>query len=162
MHCYTAWLNDLQWVQNSLARLVCNALYCSPSLPLLKSLHWLPVIERVEFVLTTMTYKVRLNQQPSYLLQHIGRHQPVRSLRSSNSVLINVPSIKTATTTLTFCITPQLSGIVCHPESRDTSSQPQFLHQLKGHLFQRVFGWPWLPGFSVSLPNWQIIYGAIT
>jgi len=44
---YTAWrknLNSLQRVQNSLARLVCNALYRSPSQPLFKSLHWLTVM----------------------------------------------------------------------------------------------------------------------
>jgi len=35
---------------------------------------------------------------------------------------------------------------------RETSSQPQFLRRLKGYLFQRVFGWRWLPSASASLP----------
>jgi len=39
--------DNMQRVQNSLARLICNAMYRCSSQPLFKSLHWLPVIERI-------------------------------------------------------------------------------------------------------------------
>ena len=94
--------NSLQRVQNSLARVVCNAPHRSPPQPLLKSLHWLPVIERVEYKLAAMTYKVLLHQEPSYLLQHIDQYKPVRTLRSSNSALLNVPPTKTITAARAF------------------------------------------------------------
>jgi hypothetical protein len=44
-------LNSLQRIQKSLARVVCNAPYRCSAQPLLKSLHWLPIIERVEYKL---------------------------------------------------------------------------------------------------------------
>jgi len=83
---------------------------------------------------------------------HNGQHQPICSLRSSNSVLLTVSSTKTATAARAFHVSNptiwnSLSSVV-----KETSSQPQFLRRLKGHLFQRVFDWPWLPGASVSLP----------
>ena len=38
----------------------------SPSLPLLKQLHWLPVSYRIDFKLSTLTYRA-LSTQPTYL-----------------------------------------------------------------------------------------------
>jgi hypothetical protein len=131
--------NSLQRVQNSLARVVCNAPYRSPPQPLLKSLHWLPVIERVEYKLAAMTYKVLLHQEPSYLLQHIDQYKPVRTLRSSNSTLLNVPPTKTITAARAFRISAPTVWNSLPSEVRESSSQPQFLRRLKGHLFQRVF-----------------------
>ena len=100
--------DGLQRVQNSLARLVCKAPYRCSSQPLLKSLHWLPVTERVMYKIATLTYKVRLHQQPSYLLQHIGLYHPARSLHSSNSMLLTVPPTKTVTELALSVFPPQL------------------------------------------------------
>ena len=118
-----------------------TAPYRCSSQTLLKLLHCLPVIERVEYIIAAMTYKIRLHQQPSYLLQHISQYQPACSLRSSNSVLLTVPpTTKTITVTRASCIsTPTVSNSL--PSAvREASSQPQFLCRLKGHLFQHVFG----------------------
>jgi len=108
-------VNSLQRVQNCLARLACHSSYRSPSQPLLKSLHWiwLPVIERVKYKLAAMTYKVQRHQQPSYLLKHIGHHQPVRSLRSSNSVLLTVQSTKTTIAARAHFVCADLKDIWC-------------------------------------------------
>jgi hypothetical protein len=132
--------SDLQRIQNSLARLVCKAPYRSSSQPLLKSLHWLPVTERVAYKLAALAYKVRLHQQPSYLLQHINQYQPARPLRSSNSMLLTVPPTKTVTAARAFCVSAPTVWNSLPTTVRDTSSLPQFLHRLKGHLFQRAFG----------------------
>jgi hypothetical protein len=132
--------NGLQRVQNSLARLVCKAPYRCSSQPLLKSLHWLPVTERVMYKIAALTYKVRLHQQPSYLLHHITQYQPARSLRSSNSMLLTVPPTKTATAARAFCVSAPTIWNSLPSTVRDTSSLPQFLHRLKGHLYQRAFG----------------------
>ena len=74
--------NSLQRIQNSLAKVVCNAPYRSPPQPLLKSLHWLPVIEHVEYKLAAMTYKVLLHHEPS------STHRPIQT--SSNSTVIKL------------------------------------------------------------------------
>ena len=56
-------LSKLQRVQNCLAR----APRFSPSLPLLKQLHWLPVNYRIKFKLSTLTYRALAIHQPPYL-----------------------------------------------------------------------------------------------
>jgi hypothetical protein len=92
-------------MQNALIRVVFNASYRCSCLPLLKSLHWLPVEERVEYKIASMTYKARLYQQPSYLREYIKLYQPARSLRSSNCSLLTVPPVtknKTATRAFQF------------------------------------------------------------
>ena len=53
--------------------------------PILKSLHWLKVNERIEYKLLSLTYKVLTTAQPSYLHNLISL-QPPRSTRSSSVV----------------------------------------------------------------------------
>jgi len=74
--------------------------------------------------------RVRPTTTPSYLLQHIGLHQPVHSLRSSNSVLITVPSTKTATAARAFRISAPTVWNSLPCVVRETSSQPQCLRQI--------------------------------
>ena len=84
-------LAKLQQVQNCLARVVLRAPRFSPSLPLLKQLHWLPVIYQINFKLSTLTLST---QQPPYLasLLHLS-NIPVQ-LRSSISQELFIPKTK--------------------------------------------------------------------
>jgi len=141
--------------------------------------YWNPCIHRTCWVQTrrndVQSSSTPALQQPSYLLQHICQHQPVRSLRSSNSVILTVPSTKTAA--YAFRISASTVWNSLPYVVRETSSQTQFLRRLKGHLFQRVFGWHWsastwslstfimlfLPIASVSLPYlimnlWSVVH----
>ena len=58
--------------------------------PILKSLHWLKVDERIEHKLLCLTYKVLTTTQPSYLHNLIFL-QPPRSTRSSSVVTLSRP-----------------------------------------------------------------------
>ena len=60
-------LSKWQRVQNCLARVVLRAPLFSPSIPLLKQLHWLPVNYRINFKLSTLTYRALAIHQPPYL-----------------------------------------------------------------------------------------------
>ena len=62
--------------------------------PALSDLHWLPVRHKINFKIATITFKVLLFQQPSYLAALIPRYVPTRSLRSSSSLSICVPTQK--------------------------------------------------------------------
>ena len=67
--------------------------------PILKSLHWLKINERVEYKLLSLTYKVLTTSQPSYLHNLIVNWlycltdsvQPPRSTRSSSVVTLSRP-----------------------------------------------------------------------
>ena len=78
-------LAKLQRVQNCQARVVLRAPRFSPSLPLLKQLHWLPVSYRINFKLSTLTYCALSTQQPPYLASLLHLSNIPRQLRSSIS-----------------------------------------------------------------------------
>ena len=87
-------LAKLQRVQNCLARVVLRAPRFSPSLPLLKQLHWLPVSYRINFKLSTLAYRALSTQQPSYLASLLHLSNIPRQLRSSISQQLIVPKTK--------------------------------------------------------------------
>jgi len=63
------------------ARTVVKAPKSSHITPILKSLHWLKVNERIEYKLLSLTHKVLTTSEPSYLSNLIFV-QPPRSTRS--------------------------------------------------------------------------------
>jgi len=58
--------------------------------PVLRSLHWLKINERIEYKLLSPTYKVLTTNQPPYL-HHLISLQPPRSTRSSSLVTLARP-----------------------------------------------------------------------
>ena len=74
-------LSKLQRVQNCLARVVLRAPRFSPSLPLFKQLHWLPVNYRIKFKLSTLTYRALAIHQPPYLASLLHFYNVPRQLQ---------------------------------------------------------------------------------
>ena len=67
----------LQRVQNSLARVVCKASRSqSHSSDLLRSLHWLPVAQRIKYKIAVLSYKTIHFNKPSYLADLIKPYHP--------------------------------------------------------------------------------------
>jgi len=62
----------------------------SPNGPLLQSLHWLPVQQRICFKLAKLCYLVTSFQQPGYLSDLISPYSQSRSLRSSTQKFLSV------------------------------------------------------------------------
>ena len=90
-------LHRLQLVQNALARAVLPAVKRHHHIsPALRSLHWLPVSQRIDYKLCVLTYKSLHNLAPPYLAELLVPYIPPRSLRSSNSCRLTVPLLKSA------------------------------------------------------------------
>ena len=87
-------LSKLQRVQNCLARVVLRAPRFSPSLPLLKQLHWHPVNYRIKFKLSTLTYRALAIHQPPYLASLLHFSNIPRQLRSSTSQQLSISRTK--------------------------------------------------------------------
>ena len=85
----------LQHIQNSLARAVVRAPKSSHITPVLKSLHWLKINQRIDYKIISLTYKVRTTSQPSYLYNLISV-QPHRSTRSSDIITLSRPPSSSA------------------------------------------------------------------
>ena len=60
--------------------------------PILRSLHWLKINERIEYKLLSLTYKVLTTSQPDYLHNLISVHSTCRT-RSSSLVTLARPSL---------------------------------------------------------------------
>jgi len=78
-------------VQDNLSRVVCNSNRSTSAGPLLRSLHWLPVRQRINFKLAKLCYLATSFQQPGYLADLISPYSQSRLLRSSTQKLLSVP-----------------------------------------------------------------------
>jgi len=85
-----SWITRLQQTQNSLARAVVKAPKSCHIIPILHSLHWLNITERIKYKLLSLTYKVLTTTQPPYLLYVISV-QP--SSTRSSPLIISTTSI---------------------------------------------------------------------
>ena len=97
-------ITKLQHVQNYLARVVTRSPRFSRSVPLLKSLHWLPVRYRIIFKICTITYQALSSKQPAYLHSMLTPARQPRQLRSSGSKLLSSPRVKTNSGTRVFSV----------------------------------------------------------
>ena len=71
--------------------IICNSNRSASAGPLLRSLHWLPVQQRINFKLAKLCYLVTSFQQPGYLADLISPYSQSRSLRSSTQKFLSVP-----------------------------------------------------------------------
>jgi len=134
-------INKLQVVQNALAKVVLRAPWRSHSSDNLRSLHWLPIRERIQFKIATLVYKCRSNAAPSYLSSCLADHKPARLLRSSSDfALLKVPTVCTKFSSRGFSsAAPEIWNPL--PFSvRTSASLPCFKNNLKTFLFQQTYG----------------------
>ena len=100
--------------------------------------------------LLTIAFKVLNFQQPSYLAALVPPYVPTRSLRSSSSLSICIPSRKTAmarSKSFSSVASDTWNKLPCHLSS--ISALPAFRKRLKHHLFSTAF-----PGISSSI-HWH-------
>src|SRR5206468_4284745 len=122
-------IKRLQRVQNSLARVIFPSLKRSDHItPALVKLHWLPIHKRIKFKIATITFKVLKNRQPSYLLDLLQPHNPQRSLRSSDKLLLDTPKTKTALASRSVShVAPSVWNSLPF-DLRNSSSHHSFIH----------------------------------
>ena len=81
-------LKKLQYVQNSAARLIYLSKKFDHVTPLLISLHWLPIEQRINFKILLITYKALNGKAPKYISDLLSPYSPGRNLRSANQKLL--------------------------------------------------------------------------
>ena len=134
-------LQKLQYVQNSVARLLTRSPSREHITPILRKLHWLPITQRIHFKILLITYKALNNLAPPYLTDLLHRHSPPRRLRSSDANLLT-PIIKTKYRTLgdrAFTIAAPTLWNSLPLAIRESDSLPSFKLNLKTHLFQTTY-----------------------
>ena len=129
-------IHRLQLVQNSLARVVFPSARKSHHItPILRKLLWLPISQRIKFKIAIITFKVQLHKQPAYLFDLITPHNPVRSLRSCDKFLLDIPDIRSATGRRSFSFAAPSIWNSLPLTLRSPQSLSSFRAALKTHLF---------------------------
>ena len=132
-------ISKLQRVQNSLARVVCQSAYRSSATNLLRELHWLPVRQRIDYKIATISYRTCQCQQPKYLLEWLNTYRPTRTLRSSDTGLLVVPKhTKTVTASRAFRVAAPTVWNTLPQFVRSADSFTVFKNRLKCHLFSTI------------------------
>eukprot|EP00057_Strongylocentrotus_purpuratus_P002322 XP_003724284.1 PREDICTED: uncharacterized protein LOC100888279 [Strongylocentrotus purpuratus] len=87
-------LTKLQHIQNTAARLLTRTRKYEHITPILRSLHWLPIPQRIQFKVLLLTYKARNGLAPAYINGLISTKVQTSSirLRSSSSVHLQLSS----------------------------------------------------------------------
>jgi hypothetical protein len=138
-------LARLQLIQNALARAVFRySKYCHIT-PVLKSLHWLRVKERITYKVLSLAYKSITTSNPGYMSELVAVQEP-GATRSSKLVTLQRPTIpsrsKLCNRSFRHAVPQIWNSLPAHLRrpSSDASSQPaltrdQFHKHLKTYLF---------------------------
>jgi hypothetical protein len=133
-------LNRLQRLFNASARVVCLSPKRDPITPVLRSLHWLKVPERIDFKIALLVFKVLQGVAPVYLRQLVKVHEPSRSLRSSScGPLIERPLTRLRTTEGAFGVAAARVWNSLPLSVRSAVTLGDFKTRLKTYLFTRSY-----------------------
>ena len=135
-------LKKLQTVQNTAARLISKTARHDHISPVLKDLHWLPVQQRIQFKILTLTFKAIHNLAPEYIKNLLQVYKFGRNLRSqSSSIRLVLPKSRYMTygdrcfASAAPKLWNELPSII-----RDCETLDSFKRSLKTHLFTQSHG----------------------
>ena len=97
-------INRLQHAQNVLTRVVAQAPSTISSADIRRDLHWLPINHRISYKISLLTWKALYIAEPSYLSELISPYVPARTLRSSNTYLLSIPTGRVLQVTSTHAL----------------------------------------------------------
>ena len=118
------------------ARVVCQSPGRIDARPLLHSLHWLPVRQRVTYKLAVLTHKVRTTATATYLSELVQTRAPPRALRSSDAPMLVVPRIHTELARCAFSVAAPSTWNSLPADIRLCENILTFKRHLKTHLFK--------------------------
>ena len=132
-------LYRLQKVQNHCARIIAKSGRRSHMTPILKSLHWLPIKQRITFKVLLYTFKSLLLQCPTYISNLVERYMPARPLRSAGQDRLVIPDSKKMFGDRRFRMASAVLWNALPSNIKECTTVRQFKIKLKTHLFSCVF-----------------------
>ena len=137
-------ISRLQRIQNAAAKLVLGCDKYDSSTNAFRSLHWLPVRQRIKFKISVLVFKCLHGQAPAYLscLLHTQNSRP--GLRSSTSAnlapTLTVPFHKNKTfLDRSFAYSGPYIWNSLPPDVRNCENVQTFKKHLKTFLFKQAF-----------------------
>jgi hypothetical protein len=133
-------ITKLQFVQNHAAKIVMKKKKFDHVTPLLKELHWLPIVYRIQFKILLLTFKCLHGKAPMYLSSLLQRYSPKRALRSTNKHLLVNKSAKGKTYgNRAFSVAAPKLWNNLPSDLRRCTKLATFKNKLKTVLFRRAF-----------------------
>src|SRR5664279_2404908 len=133
-------INKLQRVQNSLARVVTGTRRYDHITSVLADLHWLKIQERITYKIALLTFKTVTTNRPTYLVELISFHTPVRVLRSNHRNRLHVDKVNTVFGSRAFSHAAPSIWNSLPLNLTDTSiSLATFKRHLKQYLYEQSF-----------------------
>ena len=132
-------INKLQRVQNSLARVVSGCRRYDHITPVRKSLHWLPISERIIYKIANITFKSKQTGQPAYLSSLFHPYVPARQLRSSGENKLVVPFTQIEAALKSFSVTAPTVFNKLPEAVRNCDTASNLGLKLKTFLFARAY-----------------------
>ena len=88
-------IHRLQLIQNTAARIITRTKQREHITPVLHSLHWLPIKQRIDYKIALLTFNCLHGLAPQYLIELIELYVPTRTLRSSSECMLVERSART-------------------------------------------------------------------
>jgi len=133
-------LDKLQRIQNLLARTVSNASWSDNATEVTRSLHWLPIRQRIQFKMGLLGFKAKHSLLPPYLQDILSSHHPTRQLRSSSAHQFFKPAVNSNFASRAFSVSVPSVWNSLKPNLRSIDSSASFKSQLKTTLFLSAYG----------------------
>ena len=136
--CPNYTIDRLQRVQNKAARITSLTRPHDHITPVLKSLHWLPVKERIDFKILCQSFKAFNRISPSYLQELLTPHKPGRNLRSADQILLQEKMFSSFSYKSFSFSAPFLWNNISLA-ARSSLTYDDFRASLKTELFKKAF-----------------------
>ena len=134
-------LLPLQSIQNQAAKLILNKRKYDSASECMRSLHWLPIAQRIKFKAICLVFKCIHKQAPDYLCAMLNMRVTSYNIRSVSSNTLYVPTTRTKRFgDRAFSVFGPKLWNELPPHLRDESTFSSFKRSLKTHLFREVFG----------------------
>jgi len=88
-------VRQLQYMQNAAARVLTRTRKYDHISPVLRSLHWIPVAQRIDFKTVLLVNKSLHGLAPKYTIDMLEPYKPTQTLRTSGRGLLQVPRGRT-------------------------------------------------------------------
>ena len=126
--------------QNTAARVLTRARKYDHFTPILASLHWLPVVFRIDFKILLFVFKSRNNLAPAYISDLVSPYTPSRNLRSSDQLLLDTITPRLVTEgNRAFSVRAPFLWNNLPLEVRQATSLATFKRLLKTHFYRVAF-----------------------
>ena len=143
-YCTCTMLQSCEWCQ---FRVVMPSPRFFRSVPLLKSLHWLPMHYRIIFKICTIAYQALSSTRPAYLNAMLTPARNSRQLRSTSSNPLYIPWVKTKAGTRAFSVAAPTVWNSLPASVKSEGNIVSFRRRPKTYLFNAAYP----PSFFIYL-----------